>query len=88
MELRLNALTKTYGKKAAVRDVTACLTPGIYGLLGPNGAGKTTLMNMMCGILRPSKGTVLFDGKEISLESHYGWEHKIDYDQDGDNDDW
>ncbi len=67
MELRLNALTKTYGKKAAVRDVTACLTPGIYGLLGPNGAGKTTLMNMMCGILRPSKGTVLFDGKEISL---------------------
>lgn len=35
----------------------------IHGILGPNGAGKTTLMNMVCGILRPNNGTVLFDGK-------------------------
>lgn len=67
MELRLDTLTKTYGKKKAVHNVTASLTPGIYGILGPNGAGKTTLINMVCGILRPNDGTVLFDGKEISL---------------------
>lgn len=47
MELKLNTLTKTYGKKKAVDSVTVNLTPGVYGLLGPNGAGKTTLMHML-----------------------------------------
>lgn len=65
MELALNTLTKTYGKKKAVQNVTANLTPGVYGLLGPNGAGKTTLLNMMCGLLRPDSGSVSFDGKDI-----------------------
>ena len=67
MELKLNTLTKTYGKKKAVDSVTVNLTPGVYGLLGPNGAGKTTLMHMLCGLMKPTVGTVYFDGTEISV---------------------
>lgn len=66
MELKLNSLTKEYGTKRAVDGVTVDLTPGIYGLLGPNGAGKTTLMRMICALMKPTAGAVLFNGAEIS----------------------
>lgn len=65
MELQLKNLCKQYGSKCAVNDVTANLVPGIYGLLGANGAGKTTLMRMVCGVLKPSSGTIRFNGKSI-----------------------
>lgn len=65
MELMLDRLTKTYGAKLAVDRVSATLTPGVYGLLGANGAGKTTLMRMICGVLRPSSGEVLYNGEPI-----------------------
>ena len=38
---------------------------GIYGLLGVNGAGKTTLMRMLCTIVQPSEGQILWNGKDI-----------------------
>ncbi|OGP62943.1 MAG: hypothetical protein A2170_14875 [Deltaproteobacteria bacterium RBG_13_53_10] len=38
----------------------------IAGLIGPNGAGKTTLFNLITGVLRPTKGKVVFDGKNIT----------------------
>lgn len=60
MELKLKHLTKNYKGKKAVDDVTIELTPGIHGLLGANGAGKTTLMRMLCGLLDPSRGQVLW----------------------------
>ena len=66
MELSLNGLTKQYGNKKAVNQVSAVLRPGVYGLLGANGAGKTTLMRMLCAILEPTSGEVLFDGKEVT----------------------
>lgn len=66
MELSLNGLTKQYGNKKAVNQVSAVLRPGVYGLLGANGAGKTTLMRMLCAILEPTSGEVLFDGKEVA----------------------
>ena len=47
MELRIENLTKTYGRKVALKDFTATLTNGIYGLLGPNGAGKSTMMKII-----------------------------------------
>ncbi|MBQ9061504.1 MAG: ABC transporter ATP-binding protein [Eubacterium sp.] len=65
MELIIHNLSKNYRKKEAVKDINMNLTPGIWGLLGANGAGKTTLMRMMAGILEPTKGNVLFCGKDI-----------------------
>lgn len=62
MELELRHISKRYGKKTAVQDVSLTLTPGVWGLIGANGAGKTTLMRILTGILTPSEGQVLYDG--------------------------
>lgn len=66
MELEMNKLTKQYKDKTAVNELSVTLMPGIYGLLGANGAGKTTLMRMVCGILNPTSGNILLDGKDIN----------------------
>jgi len=66
MELSLDRLSKQYGSKIAVDNISTTLTPGVYGLLGANGAGKTTLMRMLCGILEPSSGEVFFNDREIT----------------------
>lgn len=66
MELSLDRLSKQYGSKIAVYNISTTLTPGVYGLLGANGAGKTTLMRMLCGILEPSSGEVFFNDREIT----------------------
>ena len=66
MELSVDRLTKHYGSKIAVDQVSATLKPGVYGLLGANGAGKTTLMRMLCAILESTSGEVFLDGKEIT----------------------
>lgn len=65
MELSLDRLTKHYGSKIAVDQVSATLAPGVYGLLGANGAGKTTLMRMLCAILESTSGEVFLNGKDI-----------------------
>lgn len=65
MELSLDRLTKHYKSKIAVDCISATMTPGVYGLLGANGAGKTTLMRMLCGILEPTSGAVLYNGHSI-----------------------
>lgn len=65
MELRLHHLKKQYGGKCAVNNVSASLKPGVYGLLGANGAGKTTLMRMICGVLKPTSGSISLDGKTV-----------------------
>lgn len=65
MELQLQHLRKQYGKKCAVDDVSIHLEPGVYGLLGANGAGKTTLMRMICGVLKPTSGSIRLDGKTM-----------------------
>ena len=67
MELQLQHLSKQYGTKHAVRDVSVSLSPGVYGLLGANGAGKTTLMRMICGVLKPTFGRICLDGKAIEI---------------------
>ncbi|OUP09165.1 lantibiotic protection ABC transporter ATP-binding protein [Collinsella sp. An2] len=65
--LQTRALTKRFGRghdtQTAVEDV--CLhveRQRVYGLLGPNGAGKSTTLKMICGMLRPSSGDIVFDG--------------------------
>ena len=65
MELQLQDLRKQYGEKCAVNNVSANLAPGVYGLLGANGAGKTTLMRMICGVLKPTSGSIRLNGKTM-----------------------
>lgn len=66
MKLTIRELTKQYGTKTALNKLNLELNNGIYALLGPNGAGKTTFINMLVGVLHPTSGEILCDGKLIS----------------------
>jgi ABC-2 type transport system ATP-binding protein len=55
-------LTKSYGRRVAVRDVSFDLAPGVTGLLGPNGAGKSTLVSCLVGLASWDTGEVRIDG--------------------------
>ena len=70
MELIIDRLTKQYKNKLAVDRISLKLQKGVYGLLGANGAGKTTLMRMICGVLKPTSGTITFDGLDVSTEEY------------------
>lgn len=74
--LETRGLTKRFGRGAsaqvAVSDVSLHLERGrVYGLLGPNGAGKSTTLKMICGVLRPTAGEIVFDGRLWQRESLY-----------------
>ena len=59
-------LVKQYGSVLAVNDVTFTVNAGeIFGFLGPNGAGKTTTMKMIAGLLQPTSGSIVVDGKSL-----------------------
>ena len=59
-------LKKNYGSKKAVRGISFSIKENeILGLLGPNGSGKTTTIGMLLGLLKPSNGEILIDGKKI-----------------------
>jgi len=63
----VSGVSKTYaGGSVALQHVDLEIRRGeIFALLGPNGAGKTTLINIICGIVTPSEGTVVADGHDI-----------------------
>ncbi len=64
--VELKNLSKTIGKKKIIDNLNLSLYPGqITGFLGPNGAGKTTTIRMMVGLMRPSEGDVLIEGKSL-----------------------
>lgn len=68
MELTVDRVTKQYKNKIAVDRVSFKLQPGVCGLLGANGAGKTTLMRMICGVLKPTGGTISLDRADAGSE--------------------
>ena len=70
MELTVDRVSKQYGSKIAVDRISLKLQAGIYGLLGENGAGKTTLMRLLCGILKPTSGSITLDGMDVSREEY------------------
>lgn len=72
-------LTKCYGDIKAVDDISFTVETGeVLGFLGPNGAGKSTTMNMICGYISSTSGTVTIDGTEI-LENPKETKAKIGY---------
>ena len=72
MGLQAEHLCKSYGKKEALKGVSFTLHKGTYGLLGENGAGKSTLMRMMATVDFPTKGEILYEGKDIfRLDEEY-----------------
>ena len=70
MELVIDRVSKQYKNNIAVDRISIKLQKGVYGLLGANGAGKTTLMRMICGILKPTSGTISFDGMDVGEENY------------------
>ncbi len=68
--LRLEHITKAYPGIIANNDITLEVNPGeVLAILGENGAGKSTLMKIIFGSVAPDKGTISFDGKEVSITS-------------------
>ena len=67
--LKIDHLTKRYGEKAAVKDLSLHIKPGeIYGFIGHNGAGKTTTIKSCCGILAFDEGEIYVDGTSIKQD--------------------
>lgn len=64
--LKIESVSKKFGKKEALSDVDLELEAGIYGLLGDNGAGKSTLMRLLVGVDTPTSGRILYEGEDIS----------------------
>ena len=65
--LEINSLYKAFGKKEVVKGVGFSMTTGeVLGLLGPNGSGKTTTFYMIVGFYKPTSGTVILDGANIT----------------------
>lgn len=64
--LEVRHVSKTYRSIPAVEDVSFMLGPGeVLGYLGPNGSGKSTTVKMITGLIKPSHGKVLFEGRDI-----------------------
>jgi ABC-2 type transport system ATP-binding protein len=64
--LEVQHLTRYYGALAAVIDVNFTVGPGeVLGYLGPNGSGKSTTVRMLAGLMPPSRGRILYDGRDI-----------------------
>lgn len=65
--LRVEGLVKSFGGLRALDGVSFGVLPGmVTGLIGPNGAGKTTLLDVISGVLRPDRGRVYFQGRDIT----------------------
>jgi len=65
--LEIKSLHKNFGALQVARDVNLLLERGArHALIGPNGAGKTTLVNLITGVLKPTGGSVLLNGEDIT----------------------
>jgi ABC-type branched-subunit amino acid transport system ATPase component len=71
--LETRKLGRKFGALVAARDIDFRLEPGArHALIGPNGAGKTTFINLLTGVLQPTDGVVLLNGRDVSAVSQAG----------------
>src|SRR6202034_4837024 len=70
--LETRGLEKRFGGIIAAQNVSLAIEKGArHALIGPNGAGKTTVINLLTGVLKPTAGTILLEGRDITaLEPH------------------
>jgi ABC-2 type transport system ATP-binding protein len=79
MAIHVQHLTRRFGDFVAVDDVSFDVAKGeIFGFLGSNGAGKSTTIRMLCGLLRPTSGTAVVDGIDVSANPE-GVKQRIGY---------
>ncbi|HJM17347.1 MAG TPA: ABC transporter ATP-binding protein [Candidatus Poseidoniia archaeon] len=65
--IKVNGLTKYYGNKPAAKDITFEVNKGeVFGLLGTNGAGKSTTIKMLCGLLKPTRGSIMIGDIDLN----------------------
>jgi len=77
--LDARGLVKRFGGVRAVDDVSFTVRPSeVLGYLGPNGSGKTTTVNMLVGLIQPTRGTVLFEGRDI-WDDIVGYRRRVGY---------
>jgi ABC-2 type transport system ATP-binding protein len=77
--IELRGVTKRYNVFPAVDNVSFVVQPGeVLGYIGPNGAGKSTTIKMLAGLLEPSEGTILYDGREIRKDL-YAFRSRLGY---------
>ncbi len=70
--LIINKISKTYGKREVIRDVSISIKRReIVGLLGPNGAGKTTTFYTIVGLVKPERGSIILENKDITNSPIY-----------------
>jgi len=75
----VRGISRRFGSFVAVDDLSFSVRPGeIFGFLGANGAGKSTTIRMLCGLLRPTAGTALVDGLDVSVDPE-GVKRRIGY---------
>ena len=68
--IELIGLTKQFRNKKAVDGISLRVPKGtVFGFLGPNGAGKTTTLMMMAGVLKPTEGKILVDGRDLAVHT-------------------
>lgn len=70
--IEIQDLTKTFQTQTVLQNVNATFSPGlIHGIIGRNGAGKTVLLRLLCGLMRPTQGRVVVDGKQLGKDTDF-----------------
>lgn len=72
MKIEMKHVYKSIRHVTVLEDINMCLSSGnIYGLRGKNGSGKTMLMRLLCGLMFPSEGSILIDGKRLGKDLEF-----------------
>lgn len=69
--LKINNLTKKFGKKTVLNNINVSFDDGIYGLLGPNGSGKTTFIRCITGLYPMPKNTIIYNDVDVDTNKKY-----------------